>query len=177
MSSSTTPSSRRRDSPRRRSSSALQSQNIQIPGGKVEQGMRDLTLRTYGRVDAPQDFGNIPVANIAGTTVRIRDVARVDDSMADVESAASVSGKSAVVLQIRKQSGTNAIEVVDRVKARVEELRPQIPAGYKLDLIRDQSEFVLAAVGAVKEHLILGSILPRSWSGSSSPARASGPCS
>ncbi|HEX2831401.1 MAG TPA: efflux RND transporter permease subunit [Thermoanaerobaculia bacterium] len=138
---------------------ALQAQNIQIPGGKVEQGLRDLTLRTYGRVDAPADFGNIPVANVNGTTIRIRDVARIEDSMAEVESAASVSGKSAVVLQIRKQSGTNAIEVVERVKARVEEVKPQMPAGYKLDIIRDQSEFVLAAVGAVKEHLILGSIL------------------
>jgi HAE1 family hydrophobic/amphiphilic exporter-1 len=138
---------------------ALRTQNIQIPGGKVEQGMRDLTLRTYGRVDAPQDFGNIPVATMGGATVRIRDVGHVEDGMAEVESEASVSGKSAVVLQVRKQSGTNAIEVVDRVKARVAELRPQIPAGYKLDLIRDQSEFVLAAVGAVKEHLILGSIL------------------
>lgn len=137
---------------------ALQAQNIQIPGGKVEQGLRDLTLRTYGRVDSPPDFGDIPVANVGGTPIRIRDVARIEDSMAEVKSAASVSGKAAVVLQIRKQSGTNAIEVVERVKARVEELRPQIPAGYKLDIIRDQSEFVLAAVGAVKEHLILGSI-------------------
>jgi len=137
---------------------ALQSQNIQIPGGKVEQGMRDLTLRTYGRVDSPVDFGAIPVSNVNGTTVRVRDVARIEDAMAEVESSASVSGKSAVVLQIRKQSGTNAIEVVDRVKARVDELLPQMPAGYKLDIIRDQSEFVLAAVGAVKEHLILGSI-------------------
>jgi HAE1 family hydrophobic/amphiphilic exporter-1 len=137
---------------------ALQSQNIQIPGGKVEQGMRDLTLRTYGRIGTPRDFGNVPVTNIGSTTVRIRDVARIDDSMSEVESSASVSGRAAVVLQIRKQSGTNAIEVVDRVKARVAELRPQMPAGYKLDIIRDQSEFVLAAVGAVKEHLVLGSI-------------------
>ncbi|HET8796079.1 MAG TPA: efflux RND transporter permease subunit, partial [Thermoanaerobaculia bacterium] len=137
---------------------ALQSQNIQIPGGKVEQGQRDLTLRTYGRVESPEAFGNIPVASVGGTTIRVRDVARIEDSMAEVESAASVSGKSAVVLQIRKQSGTNAIEVVNRVKQRVEELRPQMPAGYKLDIIRDQSDFVLAAVGAVKEHLILGSI-------------------
>ncbi|MGN6182933.1 MAG: efflux RND transporter permease subunit [Thermoanaerobaculia bacterium] len=138
---------------------ALQAQNIQIPGGKVEQGLRDLTLRTYGRVDSPADFGDIPIANVSGTTIRVRDVARIEDSMAEVKSAATVGGKAAVVLQIRKQSGTNAIEVVDRVKARVEELKPQMPAGYKLDIIRDQSEFVLAAVGAVKEHLILGSIL------------------
>jgi HAE1 family hydrophobic/amphiphilic exporter-1 len=138
---------------------ALQSQNIQIPGGKVEQGLRDLTLRTYGRVSSPEQFGNIPVANIGGTAVRIRDIARIEDSMADVESAATVGGKSAVVLQIRKQSGTNAISVVEGIKERIEDIRPQIPAGYKLDLIRDQSQFVLAAVGAVKEHLILGSIL------------------
>ncbi|HYH05546.1 MAG TPA: efflux RND transporter permease subunit [Thermoanaerobaculia bacterium] len=138
--------------------SALQSQNIQIPGGKVEQGVRDLTLRTYGRVTSPEEFGNIPVANVNGTPVRVRDIARIEDSMSDIKSAATVGGKSAVVLQVRKQSGTNAIAVVDGIKERVEEIRPQIPAGYKLDIIRDQSEFVLAAVGAVKEHLILGSI-------------------
>lgn len=138
--------------------SALQAQNIQIPGGKVEQGLRDLTLRTYGRVTTPEEFGNIPVSNVTGTPVRIRDVARIEDSMSEVESAATVGGKSAVVVQIRKQSGTNAIEVVDGIKERIEEIRPQIPAGYKLDVIRDQSQFVLAAVGAVKEHLILGSI-------------------
>jgi HAE1 family hydrophobic/amphiphilic exporter-1 len=137
---------------------ALQSQNIQIPGGKVEQGARDLTLRTYGRVGSPAEFGDIPITSVAGTPVRIRDVARIEDSMADVESAASVSGKSAVVMIIRKQSGQNSIAVVDEVKRRVEELRPTLPAGYKLDVIRDQSDFVLAAVGAVKEHLILGSI-------------------
>ena len=138
--------------------SALQSQNIQIPGGKVEQGLRDLTLRTYGRVTNPEEFGAIPLAMVAGTPVRVRDVARIEDSMSDVESSATVGGKSAVVVQIRKQSGTNAIEVVDGIKERIEEIRPQIPAGYKLDVIRDQSQFVLAAVGAVKEHLILGSI-------------------
>src|SRR5919112_5183881 len=98
---------------------ALQSQNIQIPGGKVEQGARDLTLRTYGRVGSPDDFGDIPLTNLAGTPVRVRDVARIEDSMSDIESAASVGGKSAVVLMIRKQSGTNAIETVDGIKARV----------------------------------------------------------
>jgi HAE1 family hydrophobic/amphiphilic exporter-1 len=153
---------------------ALQSQNIQIPGGKVEQGLRDVTLRTYGRVSSPEEFGNIPLANVNGTPVRVRDVARIEDAMAEVESAATVRGKAAVVVQIRKQSGTNAIEVVEGIKERVEEIRPQVPAGYKLDVIRDQSEFVLAAVGAVKEHLILGSIFaalivwlflssPRAW--------------
>ena len=137
---------------------ALQSQNIQIPGGKVEQGLRDLTLRTYGRVTNVDEFGAIPVATINGTPIRVRDIARVEDSISEVESAATVGGKSAVVLMVRKQSGTNAIQVADLIKERVEALRPQLPAGYKLDITRDQSTFVIAAVDAVKEHLILGSI-------------------
>nr|HRC86780.1 efflux RND transporter permease subunit [Thermoanaerobaculia bacterium] len=64
---------------------SLQSQNVQIPGGKVEQGLRDLTLRTYGRVSRPEEFGALPVASRGGYTVRLKDVARVEDSQADVE--------------------------------------------------------------------------------------------
>src|SRR6185503_1673099 len=111
--------------------SALQSQNVQIPGGKVEQGMRDLTLRTYGRVLTPSEFGDIPVNSVNGTSIRVRDIARVDDSMADVESLASVGGKSAVVLFVRKQSGTNTIALVERLKDRVQELKADIPKGWK----------------------------------------------
>jgi HAE1 family hydrophobic/amphiphilic exporter-1 len=138
---------------------ALQSQNVQLPGGKVEQGARDLTLRTYGRVSSPQEFALIPVAIRNGRPVRVGDVARVEDGMAEAETVATFAGEPAVVLQVRKQSGTNTIEVVDLLKARVDQLGAQLPAGWKMDIVRDQSEFILAAVHAVQEHLILGSIL------------------
>jgi HAE1 family hydrophobic/amphiphilic exporter-1 len=138
---------------------ALQTQNVQLPGGQVEQGIRDLTLRTYGRVDTPAQFGDIPVANKNGYPVKISDVARIDDGTADAESIASVGGKPAVVLQVRKQSGTNTIEVINRLKERVAQLRAQLPRGWRMDLVRDQSEYIVAAVDAVKEHLIVGSLL------------------
>jgi hydrophobic/amphiphilic exporter-1 (mainly G- bacteria), HAE1 family len=137
---------------------ALRTQNVQIPGGKVEQGLRELTLRTYGRVGAPSEFGNLPVAERDGQTIRVRDVARLEDSTADAESVASVSGKPAVVLQMRKQSGTNTVAVIENVKRRVEELRPQLPAGYEMQLVQDQGDFIVAALDSVKEHLILGSM-------------------
>ncbi len=138
---------------------ALQTQNVQLPGGKVEQGSRDLTLRTYGRVSSPEEFASIPVAIRGGHPVRVGDVARVEDGMADPETVATFAGEPAVVLQVRKQSSTNTIEVVELLKERVEQLRGQLPPGWKMDLVRDQSEFILAAVGAVQEHLILGSFL------------------
>jgi HAE1 family hydrophobic/amphiphilic exporter-1 len=138
---------------------ALQTQNVQIPGGQVEQGIRDLTLRTYGRVGSPAEFGDIPVAEKNGYPVKLRDVARVEDGQAEAETIASVDGKPAVILQIRKQSGTNTIEVIDRLKERIHQLRSQLPKGWKMDIARDQSEYITAAVDAVKEHLVLGSLL------------------
>ncbi len=138
---------------------ALQNQNVQLPGGKVEQGARDLTLRTYGRVSSPQEFASIPIAIRNGYPVRVGDVARVEDGMAEPETVATFGGEPAVVLQVRKQSGTNTIAVVDLLKDRVSQLAVQLPAGWKMDMVRDQSDFILAAVHAVQEHLILGSLL------------------
>jgi hydrophobic/amphiphilic exporter-1 (mainly G- bacteria), HAE1 family len=138
---------------------ALQTQNVQIPGGQVEQGLRDLTLRTYGRVTSPEEFGAISIASRAGYPVRVRDVAVVEDGMADESSMARVDGKPAVVLQVRKQSGTNTIAVIDRVKERMETLRAQLPAGWSMTTVRDQSAYIQAAVHAVQEHLVLGSLL------------------
>jgi HAE1 family hydrophobic/amphiphilic exporter-1 len=137
---------------------ALQSQNVQIPGGKVEQGLRDLTLRTYGRVLTPQEFANVAVSEKNGYVVRVGDVAHIEDSVAEPESIATVAGKPAVVMSIRKQSGTNTIEVVQRLKERLKTVEQDLPKGWTMQIVRDQSDYILAAVNAVKEHLILGSL-------------------
>jgi len=137
---------------------ALQAQNVQIPGGQIEQGLRDLTLRTYGRVITPAEFGEISLGSRNGYAVKVKDVARVEDSVAETQTIARVDGKPAVVLQVRKQSGTNTIEVIDRVKERIEELRAQLPAGWNMIIVRDQSGYIEAAVESVKEHLVLGAL-------------------
>jgi HAE1 family hydrophobic/amphiphilic exporter-1 len=137
---------------------ALQSQNVQIPGGKVEQGLRDLSLRTYGRVSSPQEFALVPVSTRNGYAVKVGDVARIEDSVADPESVATVDGKPAVVLFVRKQSGTNTVQVVNALKERIDELRKDLPKGWKMQVVRDQSDYITAAVDAVKEHLFLGSL-------------------
>jgi hydrophobic/amphiphilic exporter-1 (mainly G- bacteria), HAE1 family len=137
---------------------ALQAQNVQIPGGQIEQGLRDLTLRTYGRVITPAEFGEISLGSRNGYAIKVKDVARVEDSVAETETIARVDGKPAVVLQVRKQSGTNTIEVIDLVKERIEELRAQLPAGWNMIIVRDQSGYIEAAVESVKEHLVLGAL-------------------
>ncbi|UQA55771.1 efflux RND transporter permease subunit [Polyangium aurulentum] len=137
---------------------ALRSQNVELPSGRVEQGSRQLTLRTRGRVESVEQMGEIVITNRDGYAVRVSDVATVSDSMAEPESAGFKSGRSTVILNIRKQSGTNTVEVVRAIKERLAEVEKRLPEGYAIDVARDQSEFIENAIGAVKEHLVLGAI-------------------
>ena len=140
-------------------SRALQSQNAEVPGGRVEAGPEALTLRTRGRVQNVQEFGDIVVRQEAGHPILLRDVATIEDGMADADTRASVSGRPTVLLNIRRQSGYNTVAMVDAVRERLDDLKPLTPPGYKVVVVRDLSEFIRASISTVEEHLIVGSIL------------------
>ena len=138
---------------------ALARQNLQVPGGTIKQGERELTVRTLGRVSRPEDLGLIAVANVQGHTITVNEVGTVEDGSEEPESLAQYNETPAVLLSIRKQSGTNTVEVVHNLKQRLEDLKPTLPPGYQTAVARDQSLFIEGATEAVKEHLVLGSIL------------------
>lgn len=135
---------------------ALAAQNIEIPGGRIDQGNREVSVRTMGRVEKPLDFARVIVASVNGSPIRIADIAQVVDGVEEPRGLARLNGEPAVVLQVRKQAGTNTLEVIDRVKARIDELRPGIPPDFKIAYAQDQSGFIKAAFHAVQEHLVLG---------------------
>jgi len=137
----------------------LQTQNVKIPGGTLKAGANEATVRVYGRVVHPKELESIVITEKNGLPVRIGDVASIEDGVEDARTAAAKDGVPTVVLSVRKQSGTNTIEVVDRVKGRLAELAPQLPAGYSFEIVRDQSQFIIAAVRTVQEHLLLGGFL------------------
>lgn len=138
---------------------ALQTQNIQVPGGTIKEGSKELTLRTMGRVASIEEMRNISVTNRAGHIIVVGDLGTVEDGAEEKTSLAQFDETPAVLLNIRKQSGTNTIEIVDNIKERFAALRNTLPQGYDLEIVRDQSIFVKKAVDTVKEHLIMGSIL------------------
>lgn len=137
---------------------ALRTQNIELPSGRVEQGSRQLTLRTRGRVESVEQMADIVVGVRDGYAVKISDIGTVEDGSAEPESAGFKGSKSTVVLNVRKQSGTNTVEVVRTMKERLAGIQKRLPPGYVIDIARDQSEFIENAIGAVKEHLLLGAI-------------------
>jgi len=138
---------------------ALRAQNIELPGGRMDRGAREVTVRTLGKVQDPEAFNNLVIRTSNGYPVKIRDVAEVKDRGAEPRSAALLDGETAVVIAVQKQSGTNTVAVAEAVKERMEEVRKTLPADFKVSLVRDQSEFILASLHNIEEHLVLGAVL------------------
>jgi HAE1 family hydrophobic/amphiphilic exporter-1 len=137
----------------------LASQNVEVPGGRIEQGPREVALRTLGRIEKPADFAKVIVANQGGVPVRVGDIAEVADGVEEPRSLARLDDRPAVVLEIRKQAGTNTLDVITNVKERVQELIPALPGDFRIAYTRDQSDFIRESFLAVQEHLVLGGIL------------------
>lgn len=138
---------------------ALTQHNVEIPGGKVEQENKEYVLRTMGRVSSPADFGDIVITTVNGASVKISDVARVVDTGEEISTLSYLNGVPAISLTVKKQSGTNTVEVIEKVKERLEEIKKALPSDIDVKVIGDQSIFINGSVHAVYEHLILGSLL------------------
>src|SRR5215813_8368105 len=114
---------------------AIRAQDVEIPGGRIDQGPNELVLRTLGRVERIRDFESLVIATIKGSPVYLRDVAKVEDGYEEPRSLARQDGSPAVSLLVRKQSGTNTVQVADTVKERLEEIRGQLPSDVQAEVI------------------------------------------
>ncbi|MDR0310717.1 MAG: efflux RND transporter permease subunit, partial [Acidobacteriota bacterium] len=138
---------------------ALQSQNMEMPGGSVRAGESDYNIRTSGKIRSVEDFNNIAVAQRGDYVVRLSDIGRAEDANEEPESAVRLNGEPAVEISVFKQSGANTVAVVDGVLGRIEEIRKTLPKDVKIEIVNDQSIFVRAAINSIRDHLFQGSLL------------------
>ncbi|MEO6035800.1 MAG: efflux RND transporter permease subunit [Verrucomicrobiota bacterium] len=138
---------------------AIVRQNADAPGGNVTSGFREKTLRTFGKIDDPAKFGDLVVANINGSPIRVRDIGRAEDGTKEPRTLARLNGVPTVTLDIRRQSDANTVEVIKGVKAKLAGVAAALPPDVKLEVVRDQSLYIVEALHEIKVHLVLGSIL------------------
>jgi HAE1 family hydrophobic/amphiphilic exporter-1 len=138
---------------------AIDSENVEVPGGKLEQGKSELTLRTLGRIAATEQFNHIVVATVGGTPITVADLGRVEDSEETPRTGAWLDGRQAVVLDVRRQSGQNTVTVIEAVKKKLQQIQPTLPKGLRLAVTRDDSEFIYASIASLEEHLVWGALL------------------
>jgi HAE1 family hydrophobic/amphiphilic exporter-1 len=138
---------------------AVRAQNMEVPGGRVDEGTRELTVRTLGRITNPADFNNIAVSTRGVYPVKISDIGYAEDSSEEQRTSARLNGQPAVTLVVSKQSGQNVVAVADAVKERLAEIGKTLPANVRTEVIGDSSTFIKASVEAIETHLVEGSIL------------------
>jgi HAE1 family hydrophobic/amphiphilic exporter-1 len=140
-------------------SAALQRQNMEVPAGRVEQGAGEQLVRVTGRIVDPHQFDNVIITTRAGLTVRLSDVARVEDATEEERSLALVDARRTIGIDLIKVSGANTVAVADGVKTVIGRLQAALPAGTQLQIVRDNSVLIRNSVHDVIKELLLGALL------------------
>jgi hydrophobic/amphiphilic exporter-1 (mainly G- bacteria), HAE1 family len=137
---------------------AIVAENIEIPGGTIEQGKGQLLLRTLGRVDASADFNNIVVATKNGTPIRVSDIGHAEDAFERPLTAVWLADAPAVMVDIRRAMGENTVAVIEGVRAKLATINRSLPSSVTVTTIRDDSRFIYASISSLEEHLIFGAL-------------------
>jgi hydrophobe/amphiphile efflux-1 (HAE1) family protein len=143
---------------------AVEQEHTELAGGYIENPTTEVNVRTMGEGLTPAAVGDILINRRGGqpiydSTIRIRDVARVEDGLGDIRRVARVSGEPGVSIGISKQRGSNEVKVGQAVKARMQELQAVLPEGMVLQVNVDFTQFVEEAVKATEHELLLAGAL------------------
>src|SRR3989304_7745369 len=137
---------------------SLQRENIELPGGRIESKSSEYSIKIKGEFPNIQNFNDLIVGYFNGAAVRLKDVGRVEDGMGEKRSITRFNKIPAIGFGIQKQSGTNTVEVIERVKSELVNIEKVLPPGMKLGISFDQSTFIKRSINEVQHHLIYGGI-------------------
>jgi hydrophobic/amphiphilic exporter-1 (mainly G- bacteria), HAE1 family len=134
-----------------------------IPIGKIDQGEKEKIFRSIGEYHTVKDIGNV-VVNFFGNDipVKISDLGKISDSVADAESKTYVNGQASLIMMIFRQTGTNTIEVVDKVRQKLVQINNELQTKripVVVSVVRDSSKLIRANVNDVVESILIGIIL------------------
>lgn len=138
----------------------LRAANLTVPAGRFDEGVREVSVRTVGEFTDVEAVRNLVVATaLDGSSVRLRDVADVEDGFEELRTRVRVDGREGVVISVYKQSGENTVEVSERVEARLQALRATFPAGTEVAPVVDQARFIKANAREVEGHIVYGGLM------------------
>ena len=138
---------------------AIEREHLEMPAGRIETPEREMNVRAEGEAIDIDAFRRIVVAYRSGAPIRLQDVAVVEDGLEDRRRIARANGVPTIGMGIRKQRGANAVQVGRDVKARMEELRPQLPEGLTLSVNYDGTRFIEEAIGEILFTLVMAAVL------------------
>lgn len=135
----------------------IKAQNLNVPAGHYDEGVREISVRTVGELKNVDDIRSLIVATAQdGSSVRLSDIARVEDGHEELRTRIRVNGEPAVAFDVLKQSGTNTIAVSDAVQAKLASIQKTFPDGMRSDLIIEQARFIRENTHEVETSIVFG---------------------
>jgi HAE1 family hydrophobic/amphiphilic exporter-1 len=141
---------------------ALRAQNLELPAGRIQEegGRRELTVKTKGEVRSTAEIADIIIPGRGGAFTRVRDVATVEDGAEEARSWSSMDGEAAVALVIRKQSGSNSVEIARAVREELAAITPRVQAlGVGVTIPTDTSTYIEHSINDVQFDMVFGGVL------------------
>ncbi|MCU0976444.1 MAG: efflux RND transporter permease subunit [Steroidobacteraceae bacterium] len=137
----------------------LREENINLSGGRLEQGTQRFLVRTLNEFTSVPQMADAILANVEGRPVYLRDVAEVRQGYKEREAITRVDGTESVELAVYKEGDANTVQLAHALAAEIEQLGKSLPPGSRLDVVYDQSRFIDSAISEVREAAILGGLL------------------
>ena len=139
---------------------AVNRQNANVPGGEVEIGRSDFSVRLLGEVDVPRQIENLLLCvGPEGGEVRVKDVARVRDTFEDAIIKASLNDDPAIVLNVKRKKGVDTIDIIDHVRTIVDEFKQKTGPALETAIINDTSLEIRERLRILSNNIMLGMML------------------
>jgi len=137
----------------------LQGENMNLSSGEIEDGKEKLLVRTIGEFKRIEDFEQIIINGAGGNQVKLKDITEIKFAHQTPTQYTRVNQQPSVSINIMKQTGSNVVQVADKLNKEIEALEKELPAGIEFDTIMDQSEFIKLSINQVARNTIVGGIL------------------
>ncbi len=137
----------------------LKGESLSLPGGRLEIGRRELLIRPLGEFSNLEDIENIIVATRQGKPIYLKQVADVKDGFKELRRRTRINGVPGVMVAVRKRSGSNTVQVSNRVLKILPRLKRQLPEGVTLSVVIDTADFIRKSIQQVKQIAFIGGIL------------------
>jgi len=139
--------------------SALDRENIELPGGKVRGNTTEMTVKAYGKLTSEEDFNDLIIRQTEGRSIRLKDIGYAIIGPENEESATRKNNIRSVNLGVVAQPGSNQVAIADELYKRIDVIKKDLPPDIILEVGYDKTQFVRKAIAEVKETLIIAILL------------------
>lgn len=138
---------------------ALERENVDLPGGKIVGNNTELTVKTIGRLTSEEEFNNLMIGSQGDRIIRLRDVGYASLGPENEETMLKKDGTPMVACALVPQPGANYIDIADEFYRRLEQIKKDVPEDIQLDIVMDNTKFVRNSVKEVEETLLIAVVL------------------